>query len=337
MGDVILSTPVLSAIKRSFPTASITMLVAPAAEQLVAGHPHLDAILTDDEAGEHGGMAGLLKLAKRIRASRFDAAIVLHPTLRLALVCALSRIPVRLGTAYRAYSFLFNIRVKQHRKKSGRHEMDLNLDLVSAIGAKLDAVEFFFHIPQAARDRVGYVLKERAIDPQQGYIVLHPGSGSSALDWSAENFGELAKRIFDEWNIPIVITGSKGEKELVDRVIAHAHTAVVRLDGQLDIKELACVLEKTYVVVANSTGPLHLAVALGTEVVGLYCPIEACLPARWGPYNRPDSVLMPREQVCTTCTKSDCKFGNCMSLITVEQVFKKVQEKLGRTYAVKAI
>ena len=313
------------------------MLVAPAAEQLVAGHPHLDAILTDDEAGEHGGMAGLLKLAKRIRAGRFDAAIVLHPTLRLALLCVLSRIPVRLGTAYRAYSFLFNIRVKQHRKKSGRHELDLNLDLISAIGAKLDRVEFCFHTPQAAQERASHLLKERAIDPQQEYIVLHPGSGGSALDWPAASFGKLAKRIFDEWNIPVVITGSRGEKELVDRVVAHAHTDVVRLDGQLDIKELACVLEKASVVVANSTGPLHLAVALGTEVVGLYCPIEACLPNRWGPYNRPDSVLMPRAEICTTCKKKDCTFGNCMSLITVEQVFEKVQEKLGRTHAVKVV
>ena len=282
IGDVILSTPVPSAIKCSYPGAYISMMVNPYTKQIVSGHPDIDNIILDDREKEHKGLAGLIKLARHLRFYHFDVAILLHPTFRLALLCWLAKIPVRVGTAYRAYSWLFNQKLRQHRKKSARHELDLNLDLASVIGARLNQVQFSINIPQKADENVNKILTQKGIASNQPFIVIHAGSGGSALDWPLEKFGRLANRIQTNLAVPVICTGGNKEAAIVDQVVSASKINLIRLDGLLSIKELAALLKRSSLTIANSTGPLHLAVAVGSKVIGLYCPILPCSPNRWG-------------------------------------------------------
>ncbi len=329
IGDVVLSTPVLTAIKSSYPGAYVAMLVREYTREVVADHPDLDEVIIDDPNGCHRGF-GLWRLASQLKEHRFDVALVLHPTFRLAFLSWLAGIPVRAGSGYRAYSFLFNRKIYQHRKNSGRHELDLNLEMAAGIGATIDCVQFKFHIPNQAEAKVADLLEQNGISDSRPFVVIHPGSGGSALDWPAEKFGQLADAIQKTLEIPVVITGIKAEAELVSRVQAAAGSPVLRAQGISTIKELAALLRRASLVVANSTGPLHIAVAVGTEVIGLYCPIAPCLPERWGPYHRPNSVIMPPVQLCEKCKPDRCEHGNCMELITVQQVFELAREKLNK-------
>ncbi len=329
IGDVVLSTPVLTAIKQNFPHAYVAMLVRAYTEEVVAGHPDLDAVILDDPAGRYRGL-GVIRLAAQLKIHRFDVALLLHSDLRLALLCRLAGIPVRVGSGYRFYSFLFNRKIYQHRKNSGRHEVDLNLEMAAGIGVKADAVEFKFQIPNSAEEKVTNFLEQNGISNQKPFVVIHPGSGGSALDWPAEKFGQLADAIQKTLEIPVVLTGTKAEAGLLDRVQAAASSPLIRAEGVSSIKELTALLKRASLVVANSTGPLHLAVAVATEVIGLYCPIAPCLPERWGPYRRPNSVIMPPVQVCERCKPERCRHGNCMELISVQQVFTLAKEKLQR-------
>lgn len=328
MGDVILSTPVLTAIKTSFPTAKTTMLIRQYTKELIFGHPDLDNILIDDPQQEFKGIWGFFKLTRKLKSNCFDVALILHPTFRLALACRLAKIPDRIGTGYRWYSFLFNKKVHQHRKNAGRHECDLNLELAEAAGAKIDKVSFKYYIPENALRRAASILSQKGIDKNAPLVVLHPGSGGSALDWPLQKFGELARKIQTDLGIHVVLTGSSSEAGLVSRVQKTAGNQCIRLDGQLATKELAAVLKRASLVVANSTGPLHLAVAVGTKVVGLYCPITPCRPERWGPYGHLDSVIMPPIEACKKCNSKKCRHSNCMGLISVDQVFERVKSKL---------
>jgi ADP-heptose:LPS heptosyltransferase len=131
--------------------------------------------------------------------------------------------------------------------------------------------------------------------------------------------------------IPVIFTGAKNESFLIDKIFQHATQPHIRLDGKLDLKQLAALLKKSELIVANSTGPLHLAVAVGTEVVGLYCPDRACHPNRWGPYRQIKSVIMPPLEKCERCNKTKCEHFNCMELISVEQVFTKVKNKMSKS------
>jgi len=328
IGDVVLSTPVLTALRQAFPSAFIAMMVRPYTRELVSGHPHADEILLDDGSGEHAGLAGFFRLLRLVRSSRFDTVLLLHPSLRLALLCFLAHIRHRTGTGYRAYSFLFNHRLFHHRRKSGRHELDLNLDLARALGAPLDHIGFYLHIPEEAHRAVASRLEELGISPGSGFVVLHPGSGGSAMDWPLSGFAILADRIQEELSLAIVITGNKAEAPLVDRLCSMMQSKPKRLDGALSIKELLALLSRAHLLVANSTGPLHMAVAVGCPVVGLYCPLAACAPVRWGPYGHLDSVLTPPLPACGKCTGERCAHSNCMELITSDRVFAKVKEQL---------
>jgi len=321
MGDVLLSAPVLTAIKNSFPQCRTAMLVAAYTYELMSGHPDADDLLIDDFKGQHQGIVGLLKLIGDLKRHRFDAALVLHPSLRLALACWLAGIPIRVGTAFRFYSFLFNRKVKQRRKYGDRHELDYNMELAAALGVHTDKVEFKFHIPQEAKDRMSRLLQEN--DIRGKYIVLHPGSGGSGQNWPVENFGKLAAELGNDPGAPICITGSKTETPLADTIEKYAH--ITRFDGQLSIKELAALLKNSALVIANSTGPLHLAVTVGAEVIGLYSMRVACGPKRWGPYNRVNSVLTPPPG-----TDYSSKDSNPMELLNINTVTQLAREKLAK-------
>ena len=315
MGDVVLSSPVLTAVKSSWPQCHTTMLLRRYTADLMQGHPDLDQIILDDEP-----RLSACQLAKRLAAARFDVALLLHPTLRLALACWLAGIPLRVGTAFRAYSFLFNLRIRQHRKNSGRHELDLNMDLAAAIGAHLDSITFRLALAEPEQQAVREQLRRLGLAASQRFVVLHPGSGGSAMDWPPHLFGQLAQALTSQQHIPVVLTGNAAEKPLLDTVSRHCDRPLLRLDGQLTIKELAALLHLASLVVANSTGPLHIARAFETPVIGLFCPILACSPQRWGPYGKPDSVLLPSVPGCARCTKKRCGYHHCMERISVDQV-----------------
>ena len=294
----------------------------------MSGHPDIDDLVLFDEQEEIHGLRDLWNWSKRLRRMNFDAALVLHPTVYLALLVFITRIPIRIGTGYRFYSFLFNERVYHHRKTAERHEMEYNLELARKIDASLEKVEFKFYIPEDVIERVKAQLQELGLTANEKFVVIHPGSGGSAMDWPLKKFAELNDRIHDELGIKVIITGGPGEEPIVDDVIQKTKIKPIRTVGQLTLKALGALLRNASLFIGNSSGPLHLAVAVGTPVVAFYPPITPCLPARWGPYGQLDSVLMPPLEKCLKCTGRKCQHFNCMNLIEVEAAFQMVRRKL---------
>jgi len=321
LGDVILSTPVATAIKQVLPDSRIAFLSRNYTRDLLEQHPDIDDVLVEDEMKHEKGAIDIL------RRKKFDVCIALHPDARWAWRTYRAGIPVRIGTAYRAFSVFYNYRVFEHRKHTNQHEVEHNLNLLKPLGISPETVLFRFNVPESVQKKTRLLLEQKGWNPNQPLIVLHPGSGGSAVDWPAASFGQLAK-VLRGRNLAVAVTGVAAEKELIDRVVRTAQTELLRFDDELNLLELAALLKQASVVVANSTGPLHLAVAMGTEVVGLYCPVPPCHPQRWGPYGRSDSVLVPQHVSCKTCDSKRCAQTRCMEQITVKMVLEKVLEKL---------
>jgi ADP-heptose:LPS heptosyltransferase len=308
----------------------LAILVNPRTRDLVYAHPHVDIILVDDQPRHHKGVRGFFRLVSALKRHKFDVAILLHPTLRLALATFMARIPNRIGTAYRAYSMLFNQRVRHHRKGATRHEVICNLELLAPLGVQNVEPEFHLNISDEAFRKVDLLLASLGVDPTQPFVVLHPGTGGSARNWRPEAFGALARRLTQEIGFEVVVTGSPAESALADQVVAAANGRPVSVAGRLNTIELAALLRRAQVVVANSTGPLHLAVAVGTEVVGLYAPLRPIRPERWGPFGRPRSVIMSRSEDCTACKRSRSLYCLCMDRITVDSVLNAVLLRIER-------
>jgi ADP-heptose:LPS heptosyltransferase len=322
LGDVILTLPMLAVLRSRYPDAWLGMLLSRYTGEIVRNHPSVNVLLWNDEGGQPRPAADIIR---EIRAQKFDTVVLVHPTARLAWIMARAGIPVRIGTGYRYYSLLLTRRVFEHRKDARHHELEYNLRLLTAMdpSIRVDGVkpEFGIVLQPEAVHRVGALLTEQGIASDEPCIVLHPGSGGSARDWPVERFGALGRKLAQERHVRIIVTGGKGEDGSVGRVVDAAGDRAVPLCGVLTLPELAALYARASLVVANSTGPLHLAVALGTPVVGIYPQLTPMSPARWGPYTDRKRVLVPDAPAdCRLCRNGErC---TCLESITIDQVYE---------------
>jgi heptosyltransferase-3 len=159
--------------------------------------------------------------------------------------------------------------------------------------------------------------------------VLHPGSGGSARDWSAENFAALGERIQTGMKMKVIVSGGVNEHELVRRVAAGMTTPPAECAGTMSLTELAALFRRATVFVSNSTGPLHIAAAAGTPVVGFYPPIVQCSPVRWGPWTAKKKIFQPDRARCELCKGGPCTSDVCMNQITVDAVVDGIEDLIG--------
>ncbi len=328
IGDVILSLSAAALLKDIYPGCRITFLAREYTAPLIALSKSVDAVINDHPNLNARGLAKILKTHD------FDLAVLLHPTGRLAWALRLAGVPVRIGTAYRSYSLLFNRRVKQHRKFSLKHELEHNLDLVRS-GLGIESYSEKKYLPEIS---VTGELKEQItkklsgkIDLSQPFIVIHPGSGGSARDWPIQKFADVIDRIqnseFRIQKIKVAVTLGPGEERIKEKLRAYLKTQPAWVSG-LSLPELAAFLSQAKLMVANSTGPLHIATAVTTKVIGLYCPMIPCHPKRWGPYGPGHSTLIPPVELCRKCTDRKCPEYDCMDKVTVEEVFSKINQSI---------
>lgn len=320
IGDVVLSLPMLPALRRRFPDASVTVLVRPYTADLVRNRPDIDDVML----WEGEGMARVVGYVRRLRERSYDLCILPYPRFELALIAFLAGIPVRVGTGYRWYSFLFNERVYEHRKDARRHEAEYNLNLLRAVGADVPVpLQVTLTVPGDVQRAMDARLAELGVGD---FIVLHPGSGGSARDWPVEHFAELAVRAKGRLGCSVVLTGSEHERSLTSAIAGAASPGVVDLAGRLSLLELAALYSRARAFAANSTGPLHIAAAVGAPVLGFYPPITQCSPARWGPYTHRRRVLTGDNADCPLCKGTPCRGAVCMERITVERALDALTE-----------
>jgi len=332
IGDFVLSLSAIQAIRTAFPDARLDVMVSPDTRELAERSPAIDHIIVDDMRGDDRGPRGFIQLLRRVRRESYDVVLLLHPTTRLAALFFLSGIRQRIGTGYRLYSLFFTRRVWHHRRRAERHESEYCLELAGTLGADQSP-----HLPsivlseedrrwasgQAARWSVGDDL----------LVVIHPGSGGSARDWSPENYRELVRHLAGRPGVQVAVTGSQDEAQLVTSVAGAGSGRAHSLAGGASLGQFAALLQGSALVVTNSTGPLHLASAVGTATVSIFCPIVACSPKRWGPMGEGHRVFVPDVPPCDACTGQDCAYYDCMDRVRPEEVVATISSILGRPAA----
>jgi len=329
IGDVVLSLPMIRILKSAFPSSTLTFLLRSYTRELAEGQEHLDGILLYDARGEEKPFLGMLT---ELRRERFDAVVVTYPTVRLAFLMFLAAIPLRIGTGYRWYSVLFNKRIFEHRKTAEKHESEYNLSLLRGLGIPTPVTSSpRLVISQEARTQALNALRALKFDSRASLVILHPGSGGSARDWKLERFGALAERLTDGGK-NVIVTGGPGEESLVQQVVRSAKGKARCLSSPLPLKTLAALIETADVFVSNSTGPLHIAAAVGTPVVAFYPPIPQCSSKRWGPLTDEKVIFEPKAADCLVCRGGECRGNDCMDLISVEAVEKAVDKLLAKHY-----
>ena len=326
LGDVILSFPVISALRRKFSSTQIWFLGKNYTKDILECSPHLDGIILTDDISNRKKKMGVL--VREIKEKEFDTAVVLYPELAIALAIFLAGIPRRIGTGYRWYSMLFNKRIYEHRKYCKKHEVEYNLGLLKPLNIDEKKVEFDIKIPEKDKDKIKKILKDKGISENDTLIIIHPGSRGSAIDFDPYKFTDLIDMISLKTDSKVIISGTKSEEMILNKINEKCQKKPITFDRELTLKELAALLKRANIFVSNSTGPLHLAVALDTEVIGIFPDIIPLSPERWGPYKKEDSIVTPNIPVGVKKNKKSYIKNRFMDLIKPEDIFKLVERKI---------
>lgn len=319
IGDEILSLPVATALRRAMPEARLSFLSSVYAAPVLAHHPDLDEVLT---------VTGRETLGELVRLFRntSDVAMFLKPFRRLMAAAWLARVPLRVGTGYRWYSWMLNRRVYEHRSDFSKHESAYNLGLLRGLGLSSGEVAPPGVVVTAEEQSWA---KQFLGDAPGLRVVVHPGGFSSRL-WKASHFRDLALRVAGQGRT-VLLTGNVAERDKfrAETQVVAWPDAVRDLMGALTLRQLMAVIAESHVVVSLATGPMHLAAALGVPTVSLFDPRRNNAPTRWQPLGM-GIVLRPEVPTCEKCIYDACPYWDCLDRITVETVAERITQVLAR-------
>ncbi len=302
---MVLTLPMAAVIRKHLPEAKIIFGVSEYTRPIVECCPNVDEIATinpDSSASE---------IARVIREAKADALFIPSPSFRLVLAGLLSRTPIRVGTGYRWYSFLFSKKIYDHRKTAEHNEAEYNIRMLRTIGVTVD----YYPLPNLAIPS----QTDKSYSSYESYVVLHLFTGGSADSWSIERFKEVAIWLSKEKGLEIVLTGENKHREFLLRIADELKPlgVAVHIHTQLTLIELAGLLKQASLVISGSTGPGHLAAALGAPTIGLFQRATALSKERWGFRGVKVINLEPLKAPRAECPA--CKTCDCMASITTDQ------------------
>lgn len=349
LGDLLFTTPALHALRQRFPSAHITALVGPWGEPVLAYNRDVDEILTCHFPGfTRQPTTGLLapyqllaETAGQLRNRRYDTALVLRfDHWWGAWLAAAAGVPRRIGYDIAETRPFLTDAVAY---ASGRHEVAQNLALVQAAGGKLTSgmarlepgePRLRFAVPGSAEQALGSLLLSSGDRP---LIAIHPGSGAAVKRWRTRAWAELASRLARKVGAQIVFTGAAAEAALIESILAVLHKGEMALQpislaGQTDLGTLAAVYRRCRLAIGPDSGPLHLAVAMGTPTVHLYGPVDQATFGPWGARER--HRVVTSDWACIPCNRLDWPEASgpehgCVRDIEVAQVLAAAAELLG--------
>ena len=312
IGDVVHALPILNLLRRKWPDAHIAWLLTPACSNLLDGHPMLNEVILFERGRlgrgwrEPAAAAGLFAFTRRLRAEQFDLVVDLQGLLRSGWFTRATRAPVRIGFKNaREFAPLFYT----HKVDVGdteQHAIDRYLKVAAALGCGDSPVEFPFHVTDADRRHVAAL-----VPPDRPYAVLIPGTNWRTKRWPVERVASLGKILRERFGLSIIAAGSPDESALAEQVAADVNVA-----GRTTLRQLVALLDRAALVVANDSGPMHIAAALGRPLVTPFGPTN---PVRTGPYRRDDTVIR-LDIPCSPCYSRTCAHQSCLKWLEVDAV-----------------
>jgi len=330
LGDVLLTTPAIAALRASRPNAEIHVLVGPWSADVIANYPEVDLALTltfpgfsrTPKASWRSPYEQAIRAARHLRRIGYSSAVILRPDHWWgAMVARLAGIPNRIGyDKGEVGPFLTEAIEHQHQ-----HAVLQSLRLVEAWTGKVAAANAVYRFPLNSFDQLyidGY-LEEWGIKQEQRIICIHAGSGTWVKQWQESHWAQVADTLAEQLDSRIVFTGGDHELPLARRIARQMEQAACIIAGETQVGQLAALFKRAQVVLGPDSGPLHLAAAVGTPTVTLYGPAD---PTEFGPWGNPQKhVVLTSDIGCRPCRvldwgNDDPAFHPCVREITIARV-----------------
>lgn len=318
IGDAVMTTPAISAIREHFPHAEITILANAMVSKLFLHHPGIDSIITFDRQGKHHGVAGRLRLAAELRRHAFDLAIILPNSFDSALVPWLARIPARIGKCSDGRTLLLSGRYNAAKGVPRCHEVEYYLNLIRYFGITGNQTPLHLFVTKEEVNSASALLEEHGIKPDDFILGINPGASyGSAKRWYPDRFAQVALRLADHWSAKVVIFGGPGETAISADIDHRLEGTALNLAGKTSVRELMALIKRCNFFITNDSGPMHIAAAFGVPLVAIFGSTDS---SGTSPYSG-NSVVVRKDIDCAPCKLRECPTDHrCMTEVTVDDV-----------------
>ncbi len=316
IGDVVLSTPIPREIKKKYPHSFIAVLLREYTKDIYINNPYVDEIILYKETEK------LSSTVKELREYSFTHAFMLLPQEKLNWILFFSGIRYRIGVGYKFYQFITNTKsVYRYKYNPLRHEADYCLDMVRKLGIVPESVNPDIFL--TSREKEESLNFKKKLSPNGEFLIgINASSGKSAPNIKPSEYKKLIDYLLSTKGIKIIITDLTPFDELKDI------NGVIYPNIGNSLRESIVNFAALDLLVSSSTGPMHIAAALGITTLSLFSPLTACSPKLWGPLGNTAYILMPREGYCGIKCSGDP--GNCHfegeGGIHAESIYNKVLE-----------
>jgi lipopolysaccharide heptosyltransferase II len=339
MGDVLMTSPALHALKAAHPDRHLTLMTSASGARIAAMIPAIDAVLRYDPpwmkaTAPRPDAAADLDMIQALKAQAFDGVVIFtvysQNPLPAAMMCYLADIPLRLAHCHEnPYQLLTDWLPDPEPQQLVRHEARRQLDLVASIGCRPDSEKLQLAIPATALQAVQQRLAAAGISRQRPMIVLHSGATAPSRCYPPEKFAVAARHLVEQLDAQLIFTGSGAETAMVQAIQAAMKAPSWSFAGGLDLPELAALIQQADLLVSNNTGPAHIAAAVQTPVVDLY----ALTNPQHAPWQVPHALLF-HDVPCRYCYKSLCPQGHhdCLGKVEPDAVVEAARMLLAGTH-----
>jgi heptosyltransferase III len=322
IGDVVLTLPVAKVLKDHFPQIQIAFLGKAYTRPVIEACEYIDTFigLEDFNAGP-----------VTINGQKPEAILHVFPVAAIAKRAKQLGIPLRIGTTNRLYHWTTcNKLIRLSRKKSSLHEAQLNLKLLATLGIEKDfslqEIGHFFGLTKLQTIQPEFAS---LIDPGKYNLILHPKSQGSAREWGLDNFIALIRSL-DLNRFKVFISGTEKERALIAPVFEAVGDKVTDITGMMNLSQFIAFINVCDGLVANSTGPLHIAAALGKDAYGIYPPMRPIHPGRWAPLGDHVSVFV-LDKDCEDCRKAP-ESCHCIRAIKALEIKAAIEQNAAKKF-----
>ena len=321
LGDIVLTTAAIRAVRANFPNADIAMLVAKQSADILRENPHLNEIITYDRLAKDKDTGEMWRIVRLLRERKFTLAIDFQRKFRTEMLMYLSGATERIGKGW-----FCTVRVPE---RGNKHATAHYFDLLHAGGIPAEDPKLELFLAESERRDAVQRLKTAGVADAGVKVGLFPGAGWKLREWMPERFAAIGDKLVEHFNADVLIFGGQKESELVHTVANFMHTRAIPFAGNLQIRELAACIGQCDLFVTNDTGPMHIAAAVGTPTVSLFGPGNHIRFQPLGALHQTIRYDVP----CSPCKQftDKCKDNICMKGIKVDEVWNSISRALEKT------
>jgi len=324
IGDAVMNTPALGALRETFPEARITVLATPLVAQLFASHDWVDEVLVYDRQGRHRGVAGKFRIASELRSRHFDLAVLLQSAFDAALIAWLAGIPRRLGNLSDGRAWLLTHGFDYRALGDRLHHVDNYLELLGHFGIGAREKRQLLCLTESEREHARKLLAGAGIAPGDYLIGINPGAAyGSAKRWYPERFAAAGAELARRWGAKLLVLGGPGEVAIARDIEGALRGDCLNLAGTLTVRSLMALIERCDFFISNDSGPMHIAAAFGVPLVAIFGSTDHRTTY---PFSA-NSVIVRQEVDCAPCLKRECPTDHrCMKAVSAKDVVEAAEK-----------